>query len=97
MLATKTYTFTRDEIVELVRFKSLEQGHESEDVFRNFAVRDLRDFSRLLEAYTLRAGAGACVREAVGGALKVKAKKAVMTRAITAPLASVIRCRGRET
>jgi len=53
MLATKTYTFTSDEIVELVRFKSLEQGHEPEDVFRNFAVRDLRDFSRLLEAYTL--------------------------------------------
>ena len=98
MLATKTYTFTRDEIVELVRFKSLEQGRESEDVFRNFAVRDLRDFSRLPEAYTLCAGAGACVREAVGnGALKVKAKKAVMTRATRAPLASVIRCRRRET
>jgi hypothetical protein len=26
MLATKNYTFTREEIVELVRFKSLEQG-----------------------------------------------------------------------
>jgi len=53
MLATKTYTFTRDEIVELVRFKSLEQGHDPEDVFRNFAASDLHHFSRLVEAYAL--------------------------------------------
>jgi hypothetical protein len=51
MLATTTSTFTRDEIVELVRFKSLEQGHDPEDVFRDFAAGDLRHFSRLIEAY----------------------------------------------
>ena len=51
MLSTKTYTYTRDEIVELVRFKSLEQGHDPADVFRNFAAGDPRHFSRLVEAY----------------------------------------------
>jgi hypothetical protein len=51
MLATKTYTYTRDEIVELVRFKSLEQGYDPEEVFRDFAAGDLRHFSRLIEAY----------------------------------------------
>jgi len=53
MLATKTYTFTRDEIVDLVRFKSLQQGRDPDDVFRDFAAGDLRHFSRLLEAYGL--------------------------------------------
>ena len=52
-LSTKTYTYTRDEIVELVRFKSLEQGHDPDDVFRNYAAGDLRHFSQMLEAYTL--------------------------------------------
>jgi len=51
MLPTKTYIYTRDEIVELVRFKSLEQGHDPDDVFRNYAAGDWRHFSRLLEAY----------------------------------------------
>ena len=51
MLPAKTYTYTRDEIVELVRFKSLEQGHDPDDVFRNFAAGDLRHFSHLVEAY----------------------------------------------
>ena len=51
MLPTKTYTYTRDEIVELVRFKSLEQGFDPEEVFRDFAAGDLRHFSRLIEAY----------------------------------------------
>jgi len=53
MLSTKTYTYTRDEIVELVRFKSLEQGHDPVDVFRNFAAGDWRHFSQMLEAYGL--------------------------------------------
>jgi hypothetical protein len=53
MLATATYTFSRDEIVDLVRFKSLEQGHDPADVFRAFAAGDLRHFSRLVEAYAL--------------------------------------------
>jgi len=52
MLATKTYTFTHDEIADLVRFKSLEQGHDPKDVFRDFAAGDLRYFSRLPEAHT---------------------------------------------
>jgi hypothetical protein len=51
MLPTKTYIYTRDEVVELVRFKSLEQGHDPDDVFRNYAAGDLRHFSRLIEAY----------------------------------------------
>jgi hypothetical protein len=51
MLPTETYIYTRDEIVELVRFKSLEQGHDPADVFRSFAADDLRHFSRLVEAY----------------------------------------------
>ena len=51
MQPTKTYTLTRDEIVDLVRFKSLEQGHDPADVFRNFAAGDWRHFSQMLEAY----------------------------------------------
>ena len=51
MLPTMTYTYTRDEIVELVRYKSLEQGFDPEGVFRDFAAGDLRHFSRLVEAY----------------------------------------------
>ena len=51
ILPTKTYTLTRDEIVELVRFKSLEQGHDPAEVFRNFAAGDWRHFSQMLEAY----------------------------------------------
>jgi len=51
MLPTKTCDYTRDEIVELVRFKSLEQGQDPEDVFRDFAAGDLRHFSRLVGAY----------------------------------------------
>ena len=53
MLPTKTYILSRDEIVELVRFKSLEQGHDPADIFRNFAAGDWRHFSQMLEAYTL--------------------------------------------
>jgi hypothetical protein len=53
MLPTKTYILTRDEIVELVRFKSLEQGHNPADIFHNFAAGDWRHFSQMLEAYTL--------------------------------------------
>lgn len=53
MLPTKTYTYTRYEIVELVRFKRLEQGHDPGDVFRNYAAGDLRQFSRLVEAHAL--------------------------------------------
>jgi hypothetical protein len=34
MLPTKTCTLTRDEIADLVRFKTLEQGRDPEDVFR---------------------------------------------------------------
>ena len=30
-------------------------GRGRDDAFRDFAARDLRDFGRLLEAYTLRA------------------------------------------
>ena len=33
MLPTKTYILSRDEIVELVRFKSLEKGHDPADIF----------------------------------------------------------------
>ena len=51
MLPTKTYILSRDEVVELIRFKSLEEGHDPADVFRNYAAGDLRHFSRLLEAY----------------------------------------------
>ena len=53
MLPTKTYILSRDEIVDLVRFKSLEKGHDPSDIFRNFAADDLRHFSQMLEAYTL--------------------------------------------
>ena len=53
MLPTKTYILSRDEIVELVRFKSLEKGHDPADIFRNFAAGDLRHFSQMLEANTL--------------------------------------------
>ena len=53
MLPTKTYILSRDEIVELVRFKSLEKGHNPAEIFRNFAAGDLRHFSQTLEAYTL--------------------------------------------
>jgi len=53
MLPTKTYILSRDEIVELVRFKSLEKGRDPADIFRNFAAGDLRHFSQMLEAYTL--------------------------------------------
>jgi len=53
MLPTKTYILSRDEIVDLVRFKSLEKGHDPVDIFRNFAAGDLRHFSQMLEAYTL--------------------------------------------
>ena len=53
MLPTKTYILSRDEIVDLVRFKSLEKGHDPADIFRNFAAGDLRHFSQMLEAYTL--------------------------------------------
>ena len=53
MLPTKTYILSRDEIVELVRFKSLEQGHDPDDVFRNFIAGDLRHFGHLVEAYGL--------------------------------------------
>jgi hypothetical protein len=48
---TKTYTLTRDQVVEFVRFKSLEKGHDPADIFRNFAAGDLRHFSQMLEAY----------------------------------------------
>jgi len=53
MLPTKTYILSRDEIVELVRFKSLEKGHVPEDIFRNYAAGDWRHFSQMLEAYGL--------------------------------------------
>ena len=53
MLPTKTYVLSRDEIVDLVRFKSLEKGHNPAEIFRNFAAGDLRHFSQMLEAYTL--------------------------------------------
>jgi len=51
MLPTKTYILSRDEIVDLVRFKSLEKGHDPADIFRTFVAGDLRHFSRLVEAY----------------------------------------------
>jgi len=51
VLPTKTYTLARDEIVELVRFKSLEQGYDPADILRNFAAGDWRRFSQMLEAY----------------------------------------------
>ena len=51
MLPTKTCILSRDESVELVRFKSLEQGHDSADIVRNFAAGDRRHFSQMLEAY----------------------------------------------
>jgi len=53
MLPTKTYILTRDEVVELVRFKSLEQGHDPAEIFRNYATGDWRHFSQMLEAYGL--------------------------------------------
>ena len=53
MLPTKTYTLTRDEVVELVRFKSREQGYDPAEIFRNFAAGDWRHFSQMLEAYGL--------------------------------------------
>jgi hypothetical protein len=53
MLPTRTYTLTRDEVVELVRFKSLEQGYDPAEIFRNFAAGDWRHFSEMLEAYGL--------------------------------------------
>ena len=51
MQPTKTYILSRDEVVELVRFKSLEKGYDSADIFRNFAAGDWRHFSQMLEAY----------------------------------------------
>ncbi len=53
MLPTKTYVYTRDEVVELVRFKSLEQGHDPADTSRDYAAGDWRHFSQMLEAYGL--------------------------------------------
>jgi hypothetical protein len=53
MLPTKTCILSRNEIVDLVRFNSLEQGHDPADIFLNFAAGDLRHFSQMLEAYTL--------------------------------------------
>ena len=53
MRPTKTCVYTRDEIVEFVRFKSLEKGHDPTEIFRNFAAGDWRHFSQMLEAYTL--------------------------------------------
>ncbi len=51
MVPTKTCVYTRDEIVEFVRFKSLEKGYDSAEIFRNFAAGDWRHFSQMLEAY----------------------------------------------
>ena len=51
MLPTETYILSRDEIVELVRFKSLEQGHDPADIVRNFVAGDRRHFSQMLEVY----------------------------------------------
>ena len=49
------------------RCRSAQTGEQDpEDVCRDFAAGNLRHFSRLPEAYTLRARAGAWVREAVG-------------------------------
>jgi len=48
---TKTCVYTRDEVVEFVRFKSLEKGYDPADIFRNFATGDWRHFSQMLEAY----------------------------------------------
>ena len=53
MQPTRASTLTRDEIVELVRFKSLEKGHDPTEIFRNFAAGDWRHFSQMLEAYGL--------------------------------------------
>jgi hypothetical protein len=53
MLPTKTYTLTRDEVVEVVRFKGLEQGYDPAEIFRNFAAGDWRHFSQMLEAHGL--------------------------------------------
>ncbi len=73
MLPTKTFTYTRDEIVELVCFKSLEKGHDPDDVFRNFIAGDLRHFGRLMDDGTPRdsgaasesTGRGGCPRRAM--------------------------------
>jgi hypothetical protein len=51
MQPTKTRIYTRDEVVEFVRFKSIEQGYDPADIFRNFAAGDWRHFSQMLEAY----------------------------------------------
>ena len=51
MQPTKTCVYTRDEVVEFVRFKSLEKGYDPAEIVRNFAAGDLRHFSRLVEAY----------------------------------------------
>ena len=49
------------------RCRSAQTGEQDpEDVCRDFAAGNLRHFSRLPEAYTLRARAGEWVREAVG-------------------------------
>ena len=44
MSAARTYAFAREEIVELLRFKSLQQGHDPQDdpVFRTQPVVDRR-------------------------------------------------------
>lgn len=51
MQPTKTRIYTRDEIIEFVRFKSLEKGHDPAEIFRNFAAGDWRHFSQMLEAH----------------------------------------------
>jgi len=51
MRPTKTCVYTRDEVVEFVRFKSLEKGYDPAEIFRNFAAGDWRHFSQMLEAY----------------------------------------------
>ena len=51
MRPTKTYILSRDEIVELVRFKSLEKGHDPAEIVRNFVAGDWRHFSQMLEVY----------------------------------------------
>jgi hypothetical protein len=47
----KTYIYPRDEIVDLVRFKSLEKGYDPAEIFRNYAAGDWRHISQMLEAY----------------------------------------------
>ena len=53
MQPTKTCVYTRDEVVEFVRFKSLEKGYDPAEIVRNFVAGDWRHFSQMLEAYTL--------------------------------------------